>query len=172
MHVRRYRGPKLAIPADAQAALLAAWKAMEDRIAELEAIVCDFQAMIDRGRPSRSPRSWCGCRIGCSACGIGSRPRHWISGGTDSAREPIRGADADGGGHLPPARAELAEQPDILLRGSSVWPGDPLPLASVTTKSQGCLIPANPLRKRLQHRITSEFRGRRKCRTFRESCRR
>jgi transposase len=34
------------IPADAQAALLAAWKAMEDRIAELEAVVCDLQARL------------------------------------------------------------------------------------------------------------------------------
>jgi hypothetical protein len=29
------------------------------------------------------------------------------------------------------------------------WPRDPLPLASGTTKGQGCLIPAIPLRKRL-----------------------
>src|SRR6516165_7984088 len=34
------------IPADAQAALLAAWKAMEDRIAELEAKVRDLQARL------------------------------------------------------------------------------------------------------------------------------
>ena len=34
------------IPADAQAALLAAWKAMEDRIAELEATVRDLQARL------------------------------------------------------------------------------------------------------------------------------
>jgi transposase len=34
------------IPADAQTALLAAWKAMEDRIAELEAVVCDLQARL------------------------------------------------------------------------------------------------------------------------------
>src|SRR6516162_8767581 len=34
------------IPADAKAALLAAWKAMEDRIAELEAVVCDLQARL------------------------------------------------------------------------------------------------------------------------------
>src|SRR6516225_11350435 len=34
------------IPADAQAALLAAWKAMEDRIAELEAVVRDLQARL------------------------------------------------------------------------------------------------------------------------------
>jgi hypothetical protein len=34
------------IPADAQAALLAAWKMMEDRIAELEAVVRDLQARL------------------------------------------------------------------------------------------------------------------------------
>src|SRR6516165_7180654 len=34
------------IPADAQAALLAAWKATKDRIAELEAVVRDLQARL------------------------------------------------------------------------------------------------------------------------------
>src|SRR5215468_3914846 len=34
------------IPADAQAALLVAWKAMEDRIAELEAVVRDLRARL------------------------------------------------------------------------------------------------------------------------------
>ena len=33
--------------------------------------------------------------------------------------EPVRGADADGGGHLPPAGAERAGLPDILFRGGS-----------------------------------------------------
>src|SRR6516162_9449275 len=42
-----------------------------------------------------------------------------ISGGTDSAREPIRRADADGGRHVPAAGAESARVPDILLRGGS-----------------------------------------------------
>src|SRR6516225_3584800 len=47
------------IPADAQAALLAAWKAMEDRIAELEAVVRDLQArlQLDSTNSSKPPSS-------------------------------------------------------------------------------------------------------------------
>src|SRR5262249_28664213 len=42
------------IPGDAQAALLAAWKAMEDRIAELEAVVRDLQARLQLNSPYSS----------------------------------------------------------------------------------------------------------------------
>src|SRR5262249_46665518 len=50
----------------------------------------------------------------------------------------------DGRGHLPPAGAERAGLPHILLRGSSEWPSDPLPLASDATEGQSRLIPATP----------------------------
>jgi transposase len=47
------------IPADARAALLSAWKAMEDRIAELEAIVRNLQARLrlNSTNSSRPPSS-------------------------------------------------------------------------------------------------------------------
>src|SRR5262249_29158166 len=47
------------VPADAQAALLDAWKTMEDRIPESEAIVRDLQARLQLNptNPSRPPSS-------------------------------------------------------------------------------------------------------------------
>ena len=58
------------------------------------------------------------------------------------AGEPVRGADADGGGHVPAAGAERAGLPDIVLRGGSERPSDPLPLAGDSTEDQSRLIPA------------------------------
>ena len=49
------------IPAEAQAALLAAWKAMEDRIAELEAAVRDLQARLQLKSTNSNQRR--GCRV-------------------------------------------------------------------------------------------------------------
>jgi hypothetical protein len=65
-----------------------------------------------------------------------------ISGGTDSAGEPVRGADVDGGGHVPAARPGRAGLPDILLRSGSARSSDPLPLPSDSTEDQSRLIPA------------------------------
>src|SRR5262249_61249995 len=66
------------------------------------------------------------------------------------AGEPVRGADVECGGHVPPAGAERAGLPEIVFRGGSERPSDPLPLASSTTKDRSRLIPAIPPYERVR----------------------
>jgi transposase len=58
--------------------------------------------------------------------------------------QPVRGADADGGRHLPATGAERVGLLEILFRGSSERPSDPLPLAGHSSGNQNRLIPAMP----------------------------
>src|SRR5262249_26607151 len=166
-----------------QAALLAAWKAMEDRIAELEAVVRDLQArlQLNSTNSSKPPSS---DPIGLkrkppappSSRKHGEQPGHReafralvppekLRSSTDQqcrgarraargdlvsdqrghgrrAGEPVRRADVDCGRHVPAPGAERAGVPDLLLRGSSERPSDPLPLAGDSTEDRSRLIPA------------------------------
>jgi len=52
--------------------------------------------------------------------------------------QPVRGADADGGGHLPPAEAQRAGLSQLVLRGALARPEGPVPAAGKLTGYAYC----------------------------------
>ena len=60
------------------------------------------------------------------------------------AGEPVRGADVDGGGDVPAARAQRPGLLDRVLPSRSERPCNPLALADDGTSDQSRLIPATP----------------------------
>ena len=80
-----------------------------------------------------------------------------ISGGTDSARwEPVRGADADGGGDLPAAGPQRAGLPDLVLRGAIVGAKRSPLSCRRATADQSRLIPPIPPCERLRRGLGHE----------------